>query len=70
MRVTGEVVVEAIIREDGVPYRPRVLKPGGGPAMQYEALEALRQWRFAPAKLEGKPVKVYYVITINFALRR
>ena len=38
--------------------------------MQYEALEALRQWRFAPAKLEGKPVKVYYVITINFALRR
>jgi outer membrane biosynthesis protein TonB len=38
--------------------------------MTYEALEALRQWRFEPAKMEGKPVKVYYVVTINFALKR
>jgi Gram-negative bacterial TonB protein C-terminal len=29
-----------------------------------------RQWRFEPAKLEGKPVKVYYVLTINFTLKR
>jgi len=70
MRVTGIVVVESIIGEDGAPYHPRVLKAEGGPAMQYEALEALRQWRFEPAKLEGKPVKVYYVLTITFSLRR
>jgi len=70
MRVTGEVVVESIIGEDGVPFHPRVLQAGGGPAMQYEALEALRQWRFEPARLEGRPVKVYYVLTITFALKR
>jgi TonB family protein len=70
MHVAGKVVAETIIGEDGVPHHVRVLQAEGGPAMKYEALEALRQWRFEPAKLEGRPVKVYYVLTINFALKQ
>ena len=70
MGLPGKVVAEIIIGKDGVPHSVRVLEAEGGPAMTYEALEALRQWRFEPAKLEGKPVKVYYVLTINFVLKR
>jgi len=70
MGVGGKVVAEIIIGEDGVPHHARLLEAEGGPAMKYESLEALRQWRFEPAKLEGKPVKVYYVLTINFDLKR
>jgi outer membrane biosynthesis protein TonB len=67
MGVSGNLWVEAIIGEDGVPREPLVVDARGvGPAMKYVALEALRQWRFEPARLEGKPVKVYYVLDVNF----
>jgi TonB family protein len=65
--VAGRVVVETIIDVDGRPKHCRVLDiQGGGPAMTYAALDALREWRFDPSRRDGKPVKVYYVLTINF----
>jgi TonB family protein len=65
--VAGRVIVETIIDVDGRPKHCRVLDiQGGGPAMTYAALDALREWRFDPARRDGKPVKVYYVLTISF----
>jgi TonB family protein len=70
-RVPGQVVVEAVIGTDGRLSRPLVLNvQGGGPGMKYAALESLGQWRFEPARLEGKPVPVYYVLTISFKIGR
>lgn len=67
MSVAGTLVVEAVIGFDGVPRLPLVLQmTGGGPAMEYVALDALRQWRFEPAKLKGQPVGVFYVLSVNF----
>jgi hypothetical protein len=63
----GWVVISTVIELDGRPVSPRVMKvEGGGPAMAYAALEALGQWRFEPAKLDGKPVRVFHVLTVNF----
>jgi TonB family protein len=70
-RVPGQVVVEAIVGTDGRLSRPLILNvQGGGPGMKYAALEALGQWRFEPARLRGQPVRVYYVVTINFKIGR
>ena len=70
MGVAGRVIAETIIDVDGRLKRCRVLEArGGGPAMTYAALDALRQWRFDPARRDGQPVKVYYVLTINFKFR-
>jgi protein TonB len=33
-----------------------------------EARKAVAQWRFAPATRNGAPVRVAYVVTINFRL--
>lgn len=63
----GWVAVSSIIGADGRPREPRIVKSeGAGPAMHYVTLDALRQWRFEPAKLDGEPVDVYYVLTVNF----
>lgn len=70
MGTNGVAVVSAIIGEDGRPRQPLVLDlQGGGPAMKYVALDSLREWRFEPARLEGRPVAVYYVLSVNFKTR-
>lgn len=65
----GRVVVSSIIGKDGRPRRPVVVdSQGGGASMRYVALDTVRQWRFEPAKLDGQPVAVYYVLTVNFKI--
>jgi hypothetical protein len=50
--------------EDGCVRDPRVLR-GVNRYHDSVALEAVRQWVFLPATLEGKPVGVNYVLTIE-----
>ena len=33
------------------------------------AVEAVSTWRFEPATLEGKPVAVYYLVTVSFSVQ-
>jgi TonB family protein len=63
----GKVVVQAIIERDGSVSYPRILEhqPLG---LDASALYAICGWQFKPATLEGKPVRVFYVLTVNFKL--
>ena len=67
-RVTGTVIVEAIIDEQGNVTNVRVLK-GLPMGLDKAAVDAVQRWRFKPAMLEGRPVKVYYVLTVNFQVQ-
>jgi protein TonB len=67
-RVTGTVIVEAIIDQQGNVTNARVLK-GLPMGLDRAAVEAVQKWRFKPALLAGKPVKVYYVLTVNFQVQ-
>jgi TonB family protein len=64
-RVTGIVIVEAIIDEQGNVVNAGALK-GLPMGLDKAAVEAVKTWKFKPALKEGKPVKVYYVLTVNF----
>jgi TonB family protein len=66
-RVTGTVIVEAIINEQGGIENVRVLK-GQPMGLDQAAVDAVKTWKFKPAMKDGKPVKVYYVLTVNFQL--
>ncbi len=69
--VEGWVVVASVIGEDGRPRQPVILDAkGGGAGMKYVALDTLRQWRFEPAKLDGKPVAVNYILNVSFKQRK
>jgi protein TonB len=67
--VQGTVIVEAIIDEQGRVTNVRVLKslPMG---LDQAAVDAVQTWRFKPATLGGRAVKVFYSLTINFSLQR
>lgn len=64
-RVSGTVVVEAIIDQQGDVVNARVLK-GQPMGLDKATVDAVKTWKFKPATLAGKPVKVYYVLTVNF----
>ena len=63
----GTVIIETIIDDAGCVRSLRVLQ-GLSHGLTESALNAVRQWVFTPATLEGKPVKVYYVLTVNYSV--
>ncbi|HYU31122.1 MAG TPA: energy transducer TonB, partial [Thermoanaerobaculia bacterium] len=67
-RVTGVVIVEAIIDERGDVTNARVLK-GLPMGLDRAALEAVQHWKFRPAQFQGRAVKVYYTLTVNFQVQ-
>ncbi len=66
MRLAGTVVLRAIVSEEG---RISQVEPvSGEPILARAAMEAVRQWRYRPALLNGKPTPIETNITLNFKL--
>ena len=65
-RVQGEVVIEALIGEDGKVTHAKVMK--GVLLLNDAALTAVRQWVFTPTRLNGEPVAVIMTVTVVFSL--
>lgn len=64
----GVVVLEAEIGRDGILRSARAVNPPLGFGLEEAALEALRRWKFAPAELDGRPIAVFYRLSVNFRL--
>jgi TonB family protein len=60
----GRVVAEAVIDEDGCVRQVRVLR-SAGKRVDAAAVDAIEQWVFLPAILDGRPVRVFYVLTVT-----
>jgi protein TonB len=67
--IQGVVVVEAIVDEQGRVTDARVLR-GLPMGLDRAAIEAIQQWKFRPAMMQGRPVKVYFTLTATFTLQR
>jgi TonB family protein len=65
-RVTGDVVIAATIDPMGKVVSEKVVS--GLPMLQQAALDAVKQWLFAPFKLNGAAVSVMTTLTIPFEL--
>ena len=63
--VGGAVVLETEIREDGSIGTIRVVRPLGY-GLDEAAIEAVKRWKFKPARQDGKPISVIYGVTLNF----
>jgi TonB family protein len=65
--VSGDVVMDAVIDAAGNVKSVRVIS--GPPLLQRAAVDALRQWKYEPARLDGQPIAVHLTVTLNFRLR-
>lgn len=67
-RIQGVVIVQAVVTKQGDVQDVKILK-GLPMGLDTAAAEAVRKWKFKPATLNGKPVDVYYNLTVNFTLQ-
>jgi protein TonB len=68
IHLSGSVIVRAVIDEQGRVTDVQLVK-GLPMGLDRSAMEAVRQWRFKPATLHGRPVKVYFDLTVRFEVR-
>jgi TonB family protein len=66
-RISGIVILECVIDENGSVRDVRVLKPLPF-GLDRAAADAVKQWTFRPGMLNGQPVEVVYNLTVTFKL--
>ena len=64
--ISGSVVLQAVIGKDGGVQNLQVVQ--GDPVLASAAIDAVKQWRYKPYLLNGQPVEVETIITVNFNL--
>jgi protein TonB len=66
-RVGGDVKIDALIDASGKVTSMKVV---GGPVVLHQAaMEALRQWKYQPATLDGKAIPMHLTVTIQFRVQ-
>ncbi|HXU32885.1 MAG TPA: energy transducer TonB [Thermoanaerobaculia bacterium] len=63
----GTVILQTVIDESGRVINVEVVK-GLGFGLQQAAIEAVSKWRFQPATMNGRAVKVFFNLTVQFSL--
>lgn len=63
----GIVVLLVVVGQDGRPYNIRVGQ-SLGMGLDEQAIEAVRNWRFRPATLNGRPIATQIAVQVDFHL--
>jgi TonB family protein len=66
--IEGDVVLKIVVRRDGSVGNVTVIRSLGA-GLEQKAIDAVRQWRFGPARRQGQPVDVLVDISVAFTLR-
>jgi TonB family protein len=66
-RTEGIVILDCQIGNDGKVGDVKAVQ-GQPDGLTEAAIAAVQQWRYEPAKLKGKPVAVYFTVTVKFTL--
>jgi protein TonB len=68
MHLAGTVRLRAVIATDGSVRQVEVIS--GNALLVEPAVAAVREWRYRPTRLNGEPVEVETLITVNFILNQ
>ena len=66
-RVGGDVKIDALIDAEGNVTTTKILS---GPVLLHQAAAAaVKQWKYQPAYLDGKPTAMHLTVTVQFRLQ-
>jgi protein TonB len=65
----GRVLVRVHVSEDGTPTQVQLKTSSSHPRLDEAAVDAVRHWRFVPARRGDAPVAAWVLVPISFSLR-
>ena len=66
-KISGSVNISAIIDAEGNVVEMKAVS--GHPLLIHTALEAVSKWKYRPTVLNGEPIAVELIVTVNFRLQ-
>lgn len=70
MRIQGTVMLKALVLPDGTCGDVVLARSSGNSFLDESALKTVAQWKFTPAKSQGKDVSQWVSIPITFSIKR
>jgi protein TonB len=68
MGIEGRVKVRVLVGENGRPQEVTLGQSSGESALDEAAMDAVRTWRFEPARRNGVPVRAWAIVPVEFKL--
>lgn len=68
LREEGRVVLRVLVTEEGAPQQVELRQTSGHPRLDQAALEAVRRWRFAPARRGADRLAAWVLVPLAFSL--
>jgi protein TonB len=68
-RIQGRAFVQVLVDLDGSVMQTRISKSSGNAALDSAAVRGAQKFRFKPAKMDRKPVRVWVAIPVDFRLK-
>lgn len=65
----GRVMLRALVRADGTPAEVAIHRSSGSPRLDQAALDAVRRWRFVPARQGDTAIAAPVLVPISFTLQ-
>ena len=63
-RISGKVQIDALIDKSGNVANAKVIS--GPPLLYSAAVDAVKQWKYSPALLDGAPTSMHLTVTVEF----
>ena len=64
-KLEGEIVLSAVVAPDGTVKSVRAVN--GNPILANAAIDAVKQWRYDPFKLNGVPIETETTVKVKFS---
>jgi len=69
-KVGEPITIRVVIDTDGNVHHPQLVSGATAPTLVYAASEAVKDWKFQPAMIDGKPASMPFDLTVNFRAPR
>jgi protein TonB len=64
----GTVTLRVLVNQDGLPTQVEMERSSGSNLLDTAAREAVKNWRFAPARRAGAPIAAWVIVPVIFRL--
>lgn len=66
--IQGKVLLDVVVKTDGTPAKVTISRSSGSSTLDEAALDAVKQWRFIPARRSGQLIQANVIVPVEFKI--